>query len=120
MSVSALKKAIKAENPATITCDAKDLKVYLAKTADRAWLSSRSEDVKKLKKGEKTDLIEALTEEDQELQAEDSLEDVLEENHMPTPQSRQIHVLVLVPKEDDDVVLIEPPSTIPNVSSDGL
>uniref|UniRef100_H3G7B2 Crinkler effector protein N-terminal domain-containing protein n=1 Tax=Phytophthora ramorum TaxID=164328 RepID=H3G7B2_PHYRM len=96
-SVYDLKKVIKGENPAIITCDAKDLQVFLAKTEGGAWLSSLTEDVKKLKKGEKTALIEALMEEDLELQAEDSLKDVLEENHLPTPLSRQIHVLVVVP-----------------------
>nr|KAH7501180.1 Crinkler effector protein BLC01 [Phytophthora ramorum] len=37
-SVDDLKKAIKGENPATITCDAKDLQVFLAKTEGGAWL----------------------------------------------------------------------------------
>ncbi|KAG6618334.1 Crinkler (CRN) family protein [Phytophthora cinnamomi] len=37
-SVGHLKKEVKAENPATITCDAKDLQLFLAKTADGAWL----------------------------------------------------------------------------------
>ncbi|ETN14045.1 hypothetical protein PPTG_08700 [Phytophthora nicotianae INRA-310] len=36
VSVAALKKAIKGENPATITCDAKDLQPFLAKK-DEAW-----------------------------------------------------------------------------------
>ncbi|KAG3117823.1 hypothetical protein C6341_g27514, partial [Phytophthora cactorum] len=52
-------------------------KLFLAKTDDGAWLSSLTEDVKKLKKGEKTVFIEALTQEEQELQAEDPLEGVL-------------------------------------------
>ncbi|GMF15361.1 unnamed protein product [Phytophthora lilii] len=59
----------------------------LAKTEGDAWLSSLTDDVKKLKKGEKTAFIEALMKEDQELQGEDSLEYVLEENNMPTLQS---------------------------------
>ncbi|KAG6598124.1 Crinkler (CRN) family protein [Phytophthora cinnamomi] len=53
--VSQLKKAIKTEND--IKGPARDLQLFLAKK-DGAWLSSRSEDVKKLKKGEKTALIE--------------------------------------------------------------
>ncbi|KAG3123481.1 hypothetical protein PC128_g27620 [Phytophthora cactorum] len=44
--VSVLKDAIKGKNPATITCDVKDLQLFLAKTADGAWLSSPSEDTK--------------------------------------------------------------------------
>ncbi|KAI9991240.1 hypothetical protein PInf_018872 [Phytophthora infestans] len=72
------------------------LQLFLAKAGGNAWLSSQSDDAKKLKKGEKTALIEALMKDDQELQAEDSLE--LEVNNMPAPQSRQIHVLVVVPR----------------------
>lgn len=45
-----------------------------------------------------TALIEALMKGEQELQAEDSLEDVLEENNMPTPQLRQIYVLGVAPE----------------------
>lgn len=59
--------AIKAENLRTITCDAKKLQLFLAKATGGKWLSSRSEDVQKLKQGEKTVYIEALMEEDMEL-----------------------------------------------------
>ncbi|KAE9036716.1 hypothetical protein PR003_g6952 [Phytophthora rubi] len=63
--VSKLKKKIKHENQNKLkTVDAKDLQLFLAKATDGAWLWSRSEDVKKLKKGERTALIEALTQGD--------------------------------------------------------
>ncbi|KAG3122358.1 hypothetical protein PC128_g27785, partial [Phytophthora cactorum] len=66
-SVSALKKAIKDVKPRTITTDEPDqLQLFLAKTDDGAWLESDSEDVKKLKKGEKTVAVEALTSEEKE------------------------------------------------------
>ncbi|KAG4036728.1 hypothetical protein PC123_g27704 [Phytophthora cactorum] len=91
-SVSALKKSIKAEKPNDFKdVDADKLQLFLAKTADGAWLSSPSEDVKKLKEGEKTALIKALTKEDQELQAENPLEDVL--IGMDPPSARQIHTV---------------------------
>ncbi|KAE8961805.1 hypothetical protein PR001_g28873, partial [Phytophthora rubi] len=51
-SVSALKDAIKNKNPATITCDAKDLQLFLAKTADGRWLLEESETAQKLEGGE--------------------------------------------------------------------
>ncbi|KAG2788602.1 hypothetical protein PC112_g24496 [Phytophthora cactorum] len=109
-SVSALKKSIKAEKPNDFKdVDADKLQLFLAKTADGAWLSSPSEDVKKLKKGEKTALIKALTKEDQELQAEDPLEDVL--IGMDPPSARQIHVLVVVPEQW---------TSAPIVSQDGV
>ncbi|KAL8003041.1 hypothetical protein Plhal703r1_c13g0064631 [Plasmopara halstedii] len=95
--VGDLKDAIRAKNPDTIKCEAAKLELFLAMTDGGAWLSSQSDDVKKLKKGEKTALIKLLIKEDQQLQAEDPLEYVLRENNMATPQSRQIHVLVVVP-----------------------
>ncbi|KAG3161418.1 hypothetical protein PI126_g6450 [Phytophthora idaei] len=76
---------------------ADQLHLFLAKTEGGGWLSSLTEDVKKLKKGEKTVFIEALTQEEQELQAEDPLEDVL--YGMDPPSARQIHVLVVVPEQ---------------------
>eukprot|EP00644_Phytophthora_capsici_P009795 jgi/Phyca11/131615/e_gw1.108.42.1 len=96
--VSKLKKAIeKQEKISFKDVDAVDLHLFLAKVQkDMTWLYSRSEDVKKLKKGEKTPLIEALTMERHELQGEDPLENVL--NGIDPPSVRQIHVLVVVPK----------------------
>ncbi|KAG2909625.1 hypothetical protein PC114_g10055, partial [Phytophthora cactorum] len=108
-SVGDLKDAIKAKKPNKITCDADELQLFLAKTDDGAWLSSLTEDVKKLKKGEKTVFIEALTQEEQELQAEDPLEDVL--YRMDPPSARQIHVLVVVPEQW---------TSAPIVSQDGV
>ncbi|KAG2795240.1 hypothetical protein PC112_g22716 [Phytophthora cactorum] len=64
---------------------------------DGAWLESDSEDVKKLKKGEKTVAIEALTSEEKELQGESGLQKVL--TGMPKPSTDQIHVLVVVPEQ---------------------
>ncbi|KAG2789400.1 hypothetical protein PC112_g24452 [Phytophthora cactorum] len=95
--VGDLKKAIKDQSDGLITDPWPKLQLFLAKTEGGAWLSSPSEDVKKLKKGEKTALIKALTMEDQELQAEDPLEDVL--IGMDPPSARQIHVLVVVPQQ---------------------
>ncbi|GMF43414.1 unnamed protein product [Phytophthora lilii] len=100
-SVGELKERVKAGSDGIITVPYPNLQLFLAKAEGDAWLPSLTEDVKKLKKGEKTALIEALMKEDQELQAEDSLKYVLDENNMPTPQSRQIHVLVVVPEPDN-------------------
>ncbi|EEY52989.1 Crinkler (CRN) family protein [Phytophthora infestans T30-4] len=94
-SVSALKKAIKEENASTITCDAKNLQLFLAKAGGNAWLSNLTEDVKELKKGEKTALVKSLTQEEKELQGEDPLSECLE--GMDPPKVKQIHVLVALP-----------------------
>ncbi|KAG4039356.1 hypothetical protein PC123_g25093 [Phytophthora cactorum] len=51
-SVDDLKKEIKKEKMYQFPAD--QLQLFLAKTDDGAWLSSLTEDVKKLKKGEKT------------------------------------------------------------------
>ncbi|KAI9905985.1 hypothetical protein PsorP6_014150 [Peronosclerospora sorghi] len=48
MSVGNLKDAIKAKKSATITCDAKDLQLFLAGKSG-AWLESCTNDVEKLK-----------------------------------------------------------------------
>ncbi|KAG3107366.1 hypothetical protein PI124_g13317, partial [Phytophthora idaei] len=77
---------------------ADQLQLFLAKTDDGAWLESDSEDVKKLKKGKRTVVIEALTSEEKELQGESGLQKVLA--GMPKPSTDQIHVLVVVPKQE--------------------
>ncbi|KAL3663066.1 hypothetical protein V7S43_012006 [Phytophthora oleae] len=77
--------------------DANKLQLFLAKN-DRAWLQSCSEDVKKLKKGDKTAAIQVLTQEDKELQGEIGLAAVLAD--MDDPLTDQIHVLVVVPEQD--------------------
>ncbi|KAL4147693.1 hypothetical protein PRNP1_011447 [Phytophthora ramorum] len=93
--VGDLKKAIKGEKPNDLKdIDADKLQLFLAKT-DGAWLSSLTEDVKKLKKGEKTALVEALTHKDKELQGEDPISEYLE--GMDAPKVKPIHVLVVVP-----------------------
>ncbi|GMF20956.1 unnamed protein product [Phytophthora fragariaefolia] len=68
-NITALKNAIKNGSDRLITAPAPTLQLFLAKTEDGAWVSSSSEDITKLMKGEKTALIEALTKEDQELRA---------------------------------------------------
>ncbi|KAG3230440.1 hypothetical protein PI124_g24462 [Phytophthora idaei] len=44
LSVGHLKDAIKEKNSNTVTCDAKDLQLFLAKTADGAWLQNDDPD----------------------------------------------------------------------------
>ncbi|TDH70094.1 hypothetical protein CCR75_009541 [Bremia lactucae] len=100
--VGHLKDKIKEKAFDTIKGEAHTLQLFLAKTVDDKWLSSCSEDVKKLKEGEKTSLIETLTSEDKELQGNDLLEDVL--IGMERPLARQIHVLVVLPEQENDRV----------------
>jgi Crinkler effector protein N-terminal domain len=75
------------------------LQLFLGKKRKDTWLDSSSDDVKNLKKGEKTPLIEALTHEDNELQGEFGLDEVLEGMQVPT--TKEIHILVVVPSVDD-------------------
>ncbi|GMF36167.1 unnamed protein product [Phytophthora lilii] len=93
-SVGELKERVKAGSDGFITVPYPNLQLFLAKAGDNAWLSSLTEDVKKLKKGEKTALVEALTQEDKELQGEDPISEYLE--GMDAPKVKQIHVLVVV------------------------
>ncbi|KAI9993209.1 hypothetical protein PInf_015280 [Phytophthora infestans] len=68
--VDFLKDAIKQKNPNTIQYDAKDLQLFLAKTAGDKWLVFDSDDVEKLKKGGMTATVKVLTSEEKELQRE--------------------------------------------------
>ena len=69
-SVGHLKDAIKLEQ--MYNFPACELQLFLAKTSDNVWLQSSSHNVKSLKKGIKTELIQSLIHEDNglELQAE--------------------------------------------------
>ncbi|EEY59526.1 Crinkler (CRN) family protein [Phytophthora infestans T30-4] len=95
-TVDDLKEAIKAKKANDFKeADADKLQLFLAKAGGNAWLSSLTEDVKKLKKGEKTALVKSLTQEEKELQGEDPLSECLE--GMDPPKVKQIHVLVALP-----------------------
>ncbi|UIZ20494.1 hypothetical protein KXD40_001449 [Peronospora effusa] len=92
--VGDLKKDIKAEKAIAFkNVDADQLSLFATKK-DGAWLSSATEDVKQLKEGMMTPLLEELTEKDQELQGEDSIADIFLEN-VSTPKAKEIHVLVV-------------------------
>ncbi|GMF35614.1 unnamed protein product [Phytophthora lilii] len=111
-SVGHLKKAIWEEIKEKFIHDdkfrrviASDLQLFLAKAGrGNAWLSSVSDDVKKLKKGEKSALVEALTQEEKELQGESGLKKVLA--GMPLPSIDEIHVLVVVPEQGTSAPIV--------------
>ncbi|KAG1713285.1 hypothetical protein DVH05_001005 [Phytophthora capsici] len=94
VKVSKLMRAIKDRKPLTITCEADLLQLFLAKKGN-AWLSSSTDDVKALKKGEKTGFIDELMHEKEKMEEEDPLSDYLA--NMNDPEVKQIHVLVVVP-----------------------
>ncbi|KAL8020732.1 putative protein kinase [Plasmopara halstedii] len=74
------------------TISADELQLFLARK-DGGWLTSFTIDVKKLKEGEKTALIEELTHKKKELQGESGLKKVLA--GMLLPSTHEIHVLVV-------------------------
>ncbi|UIZ20907.1 hypothetical protein KXD40_001422 [Peronospora effusa] len=93
-TVALLKEDIKAKKANALkNVDADQLRLFATKK-DGAWLSSTTEDVKQLKEGMMTPLLEELTEKDQELQGEDSIADIFLEN-VSTPKAKEIHVLVV-------------------------
>ncbi|KAI9986643.1 hypothetical protein PInf_025596 [Phytophthora infestans] len=95
-TVDNLKEVIKAKKTNDFKdFDADKLQLFLAKAGGNAWLSSLTEDVKKLKKGEKTALVKSLTQEEKKLQGEDPISECLE--GMDPPEVKQIHVLVVIP-----------------------
>ncbi|CAI5713571.1 unnamed protein product [Peronospora farinosa] len=74
--VGELKKAIKVENP-DFQCSARNLQLFPAKMVEGKWLASSSDDVIKLKKGEKTHHVVELTKEGRKLQMDDYIADSL-------------------------------------------
>ncbi|KAG3002086.1 hypothetical protein PC121_g19649 [Phytophthora cactorum] len=92
-TVGLLKDAIKNKRPDFIKCEAHKLQLFPAKK-NGEWLVSGTEDVKMLKRGGKSTLIETLTHEDKELELESGLEKLL----TPQPFTGQIHVLVVIPE----------------------
>ncbi|EEY68100.1 Crinkler (CRN) family protein [Phytophthora infestans T30-4] len=119
--VSKLKDAIKAKNATTITGDAKDLQLFLAKqpvedesgkevvpvyrpSAEEMkeesfqWLPDEHRAALKLLEGESDDYIYALTAGEPILGSKTVTTWFYTKNNMELPSSEQIHVLVVVPK----------------------
>ncbi|ETP53360.1 hypothetical protein F442_01724 [Phytophthora nicotianae P10297] len=91
-SVAALKDAIKGKNSKTITCDAKDLQLFLAKKADGAWLSSKDPGVISMRSGVIPEQVKTLM--NVEVDPADDIGDVFE----GAPTKKTVHVLVVVPE----------------------
>nr|WNO07181.1 CRN effector protein [Phytophthora cinnamomi] len=97
--VSELKKAIKGEKPDTITGEADKQQLFLAKTDGGAWLQNGDPGVLELEEGIIHPYVQTLIDGDK-MTANWTIKDVLDANHLPTPQSKQIHVLVVVPEQE--------------------
>ncbi|TDH70062.1 hypothetical protein CCR75_005748 [Bremia lactucae] len=95
--VADLNKAIKTENPNIIKCDARELELYLARKGD-AWLSESEPSAQQLERKNVHDDIKSMIN-CEPLRAIWSIQRCLNENQMPAPQPKQIHVLVVLPKE---------------------
>ncbi|TDH66644.1 hypothetical protein CCR75_004121 [Bremia lactucae] len=93
--VGDLKDAIKTENPNEIKCDAGDLELYLARKGN-AWLSDSEPSAEQLEQGKEDDDIKRMLN-CEPLDSTWSIQDCLNEEQMPAPQLRQIHVLVVAP-----------------------
>ncbi|OQR81454.1 crinkler (CRN) family protein [Thraustotheca clavata] len=99
--VDVLKEKIKEKNKNTITCDAKDLELYLA-LKDDVWIGSKSSIVRELRKGIVRDTVKELIQEDMELDPADTIGACFvggQEELKPEIKTRQIHVLVVVPEK---------------------
>lgn len=94
--VSVLKDAIKAKDTAAITCDADELELSLAKQG-AGWLPI--EDLRAIRKGEDVPGFErvSLVDTDDEEYSAYSIQKMLQMKGLPSPQTEQIHVLVVVP-----------------------
>ncbi|TDH70047.1 hypothetical protein CCR75_009730 [Bremia lactucae] len=96
-SMGDLKDAIKTKIPSKVKCDASDLELYLARKGD-AWLSGSEPSAQQLEEGKVDDDIKSMLY-CKPLRAIWSIQDYLNENQMPAPQPKQIHVLVVLPNE---------------------
>ncbi|GMF43543.1 unnamed protein product [Phytophthora lilii] len=95
-TVGDLKKAVKEEKPNKLKdVDADELQLSLAKKGT-GWLPSA--DLRAIRKGEDVPGFErvSLVDTEDEAYSTYSIRDVLDTNGMPPPQTRQIHVLVVV------------------------
>ncbi|KAG3238387.1 hypothetical protein PI124_g16651 [Phytophthora idaei] len=96
-TVGDLKDAIKAKKPDTIKGEADKLQLFLAKTDDGAWLQNDDPGVPELEEGRIHPDVQTLID-GNKMTANWTIKDVLDANHLPTPQSKQVHVLVVVPE----------------------
>ncbi|EGZ11280.1 hypothetical protein PHYSODRAFT_338002 [Phytophthora sojae] len=100
--VGDLKDAIKAKKMYQFPAD--ELQLFLAKTADGAWLPDDDQAALDLEDGKVHEDIQALID-GEKMKATWTIEDVLTANNMTkrkgrAPKSRQIHVLVVVPEQE--------------------
>ncbi|KAG3048223.1 hypothetical protein PI125_g26737, partial [Phytophthora idaei] len=104
-SVAALKKAIKEENsddPTLKNVAAKNLRLYLAKTASGAWLSSKNPAVISMRSGGIPDEVKTLL--NVEMDPADEIGDLFD----LAPTKTTIHVLVVGPDESNQVAMDRP------------
>ncbi|KAF1319891.1 hypothetical protein FI667_g12806, partial [Globisporangium splendens] len=100
-TVAHLKDAIKAKKANDLkTVDADRLHLYLAKR-DNKWVPSQDPDVASLNKREIPESITALMTE--ELDATFNIGDLIAKSHLPDPSTQQIHVLVDVRDQRDEM-----------------
>ncbi|TDH70023.1 hypothetical protein CCR75_007029 [Bremia lactucae] len=85
-SMGDLKKTIKTENSNIIKCDARELKLFLARKGD-AWLSGSEPSAQQLKRGNVDDDIKSMLN-CEPLDPIWPIEDYLNENQMPAPQPK--------------------------------
>ncbi|KAG2763856.1 hypothetical protein Pcac1_g24541 [Phytophthora cactorum] len=102
-SVGDLKKAIKEE--INYPDPVYKLQLFLAKKADGAWLQDDDPSVLELDEGRIHCDVQTLIDGDK-MKATWTIKDELDANHLPTPQSRQVHVLVVVPEQGTSAPLV--------------
>ncbi|GMF28390.1 unnamed protein product [Phytophthora fragariaefolia] len=81
------------------------MQLFLAKTADGAWLPSNDPDVVAMRSGAVSEKVQNLL--NGQFDPAEEIADVF----VPAPQKKQIHVLVVVPKQG---------TSVPTVSQDGV
>ncbi|GMF11929.1 unnamed protein product [Phytophthora lilii] len=97
-TVALLKDAIKEKKMLNFPAD--ELQFFWRRRTTAHGYQAFTDDVKKLQKGETTDIVGSLTQEDMEVQGESGLTRILA--GMRPPSTDEIHVLVVVPEQSED------------------
>ena len=98
-TIGDLQQAIKDANANRVQCNAGDLALYLATTANnKQWVPSRDETVRLLAAGEVPLSVEAIVAyKNAPLDPTRQLAEVLDGQQLPPPTTSQLHVLVVLP-----------------------
>ncbi|KAE8912032.1 hypothetical protein PF005_g23492 [Phytophthora fragariae] len=118
--VLALKDSIKKQKPDTITVEADQLQLFLAKGEDGNWLGDDTDLVRQLMRGEVPQGIQALTDGGEEIMPSKTIIHWLQKKNLRLPSCDQIHVLVYMPPKRRRLENVNKLADIPQINIQGV